>query len=122
MDEEIDGINVVPLVDVMLVLLTIVLTTATFIATGRVPVDLAAAKNASTSLERPVFVTLTLHHAIYVDDVPAPDLAQALSGTARTSQIVVRADGGLPLREFIDLTDRIKGMGFERVALEVRRS
>ncbi len=41
MDEkEFDYLNVIPLVDVMLVLLTIVLTTATFVVTGRIPVDL----------------------------------------------------------------------------------
>ena len=39
MDEkEFDYLNVIPLVDVMLVLLTIVLTTSTFIATGGIQV------------------------------------------------------------------------------------
>jgi len=33
-------INVIPLVDVMLVLLVIVLTTATFVTAGQVPVEL----------------------------------------------------------------------------------
>ena len=33
-EKEFDYMNVIPLVDVMLVLLTIVLTTSTFIATG----------------------------------------------------------------------------------------
>ena len=46
MEREIDQINVIPLVDVMLVLLVIVLTTATFISTGQIPVDLAKAKEA----------------------------------------------------------------------------
>ena len=44
MDEkEFDYMNVIPLVDVMLVLLTIVLTTSTFIATGAIPVELPKA-------------------------------------------------------------------------------
>ena len=46
MDRELDQINVIPLVDVMLVLLVIVLTTATFITTGQIPVNLAKAKEA----------------------------------------------------------------------------
>jgi biopolymer transport protein ExbD len=49
MEREIAQINVIPLVDVMLVLLVIVLTTATFITTGTVPVDLAKAKEGSIS-------------------------------------------------------------------------
>ncbi len=44
MDEkEFDYLNVIPLVDVMLVLLTIVLTTSTFIATGGIQVELPEA-------------------------------------------------------------------------------
>jgi biopolymer transport protein ExbD len=49
MDRELDQINVIPLVDVMLVLLVIVLTTATFITTGQIPVNLAKAKGDSPS-------------------------------------------------------------------------
>lgn len=39
MDRELKSINVIPLVDVMLVLLVIVLNTATFVTTGQVPVE-----------------------------------------------------------------------------------
>ena len=44
MDEKpFESINVIPFVDIMLVLLTMVLTTATFISTGRIPVSLPQA-------------------------------------------------------------------------------
>jgi biopolymer transport protein ExbD len=42
-----DSINVVPFIDIMLVLLVIVLTTATFVAKGIIPVDLPNAKTAT---------------------------------------------------------------------------
>jgi len=122
MDEDIDGINVVPLVDVMLVLLTIILTTATFIATGRIPVDLAEARNASAQQDASVFVTLTLHKVIYLDDQPVHDLDAALARLALATPIIIRADGGLALRDFVELADRIRSLGFERVSLEVRRT
>ncbi len=38
--KRIDTINVIPFIDIMLVLLVMVLTTATFIRTGLIPVDL----------------------------------------------------------------------------------
>ena len=47
MEREVDQINVIPLVDIMLVLLVIVLTTATFITTGQIPVNLAKASASS---------------------------------------------------------------------------
>lgn len=51
-EKEFDYINVIPLVDVMLVLLTIVLTTSAFIATGAVPIELPkAAKSPAETLK-----------------------------------------------------------------------
>lgn len=121
MDEDIDAINVVPLVDVMLVLLTIVLTTATFIATGRIPIDLAEARHATPRQEAPVVLTLTLHRLLYLNDQPVADLAGALAATSRKTPVVVRADGGLALKVFVELVDRVKTLGFQQVSLEVSR-
>lgn len=122
MDEEIDSINVIPLVDIMLVLLTIVLTTATFIVTGHIPVDLAQATHAEPSRHSPVVLTLTLQRAVYLNDQPVDDLVAAMTALPRDTSIVVRADGGLALRDFIDLVDRVKALGFSQVSLEVRRT
>jgi len=44
-DKEFNSINVVPMVDIMLVLLAIVLTTTTFISIGAIPVNLPKAEN-----------------------------------------------------------------------------
>ena len=79
MDEDIESINVVPLVDVMLVLLTIVLTTATFVVTGRIPVDLAQAAQAAPTQPAPVVLTLTSHKVLYLNDERVDDLAPALA-------------------------------------------
>ena len=119
MDEDIDSINVVPLVDVMLVLLTIVLTTATFVVTGRIPVDLAQAAPAQPA---PVVLTLTSHKVLYLNDERVDDLAPALARFERAQPVTVRADGALALTDFVDLVDRVKALGFEKVALEVRRT
>ena len=59
MERELDQINVIPLVDVMLVLLVIVLTTATFISTGQIPVNLAKAKEVGDHKDVPIVITLT---------------------------------------------------------------
>ncbi len=46
--KRIDSINVIPFIDIMLVLLVMVLTTATFIKTGLIPVDLPEAKGSAS--------------------------------------------------------------------------
>jgi len=121
-DGEIGEINVVPLVDVMLVLLTIVLTTATFVVNGRLPVDLARAGAVEPAHAAPLVLSFTHDQRLYLNDLPVDDLAAALGGQPRSQPVVVRADGRLALSQFVALVDRVRAMGFERVSLEVRRA
>ncbi len=72
MEREIHQINVIPLVDVMLVLLVIVLTTATFITTGQVPVQLAKAKEAGDRKDVPLVITMTSEGNLFINDTPIP--------------------------------------------------
>ncbi|TKB75839.1 MAG: biopolymer transporter ExbD [Nitrospira sp.] len=124
MERDLDQINVIPLVDVMLVLLVIVLTTATFITTGQIPVDLATSKEAGDKKDTPVIVTLTSDGTLFVNDqpVPAHGLAQALSPHNRTHLVVVRADKVTILERFVEVVDEIRGLGFGQVSLEVVKS
>ena len=87
MEREIDQINVIPLVDVMLVLLVIVLTTATFISTGQIPVDLAKAKEAGDRQDTPLIITLTAEGRLFLNDQPIDEygLKQALNPQPRQS-------------------------------------
>lgn len=124
MERELDQINVIPLVDVMLVLLVIVLTTATFITTGQIPVDLAKSKEAGDHRDTPLIVTLTSDGKLYVNDqpVPAQGLAPVLSTHNRTTLVVVRADKVTLLERFVEVVDEIRGLGFGQVSLEVVKS
>jgi biopolymer transport protein ExbD len=124
MERELDQINVIPLVDVMLVLLVIVLTTATFISTGQIPVDLAKAKEAGDRQDTPLVVTLTADGNLFMNDQPVGEegLKAALASQSRHSLVVVRADRVTILERFVKVVDDIRGMGFQQVSLEVIRS
>ncbi len=124
MDRELNQINVIPLVDVMLVLLVIVLTTATFITTGHIPVDLAKAKEAGDRQDVPVVITITAEGMVYLNEesVPAGGLRLAINRFTRTSPVVVRADRVTLLERFVDVVDEVRSMGFQQVSLEVHRS
>ncbi len=123
MDRNIDQINVIPLVDVMLVLLVIVLTTATFISTGQIPVNLAKAKEVSDRQDVPIVIALTAEGNLFVNDTPVPEgsLPTVLSSRPRESAVVVRADKVTLLEKFVALVDEIRGLGFQQVSLEVIR-
>jgi biopolymer transport protein ExbD len=121
--QDIDQINVIPLVDVMLVLLVIVLTTATFISTGQIPVNLAKAKEVGDRTDVPIVITLNADGNLFLNDKPLNDLAlkDALSGESRDSAVIVRADKTTLLERFVSLVDDVRGLGFQQVSLEVIR-
>ncbi len=121
MERELNQINVIPLVDVMLVLLVIVLTTATFISTGQIPVELAKAKEASDRKDVPLVITLTTDGKLFLNDQPVllDGLKTMLDVHARESLVVVRADRLTVLERFVGVVDEVRGMGFRQVSLEV---
>jgi biopolymer transport protein ExbD len=123
MQRDIDQINVIPLVDVMLVLLVIVLTTATFISSGQIPVNLAKAKEVGTRKDAPIVITLTADGALFLNDrtVPEGGLQGALTAEPRESAVVVRADKVTLLERFVSVVDEVRGLGFQQVSLEVIR-
>ncbi len=123
MQRDIDQINVIPLVDVMLVLLVIVLTTATFISSGQIPVNLAKAKEVGDRKEAPLVITLTADGALFLNDHPVPEggLQSALTTELRASSVIVRADKVTLLERFVSVVDEVRGLGFQQVSLEVIR-
>jgi biopolymer transport protein ExbD len=73
MNRELNQINVIPLVDVMLVLLVIVLTTATLVTAGQIPVNLAKATTANERHGTPLIITVTAQGELFVNDHAIPD-------------------------------------------------
>ncbi len=123
-DKEIDYMNVIPLVDVMLVLLTIVLTTSTFIATGAISVTLP--KSSETVSETPFkgnIVVIDNESAIFFDDTPVTmqELQEKLKNIPKNSPIILRADRSIQLQTFIDVMDEIKKMGFEKLSIQTEK-
>ena len=123
MQRDIDQINVIPLVDVMLVLLVIVLTTATFISSGQIPVNLAKAKEVGTRIDAPIIITLTADGALFLNDrvVPEGGLQSVLTAEPRESAVVVRADKVTLLERFVSVVDEVRGLGIQQDSLEVIR-
>jgi biopolymer transport protein ExbD len=96
MDRELKQINVIPLVDVMLVLLVIILTTATFITTGQIPVNLAKASMAGERQDTALIIIVTAQRLAFVDDQLVADgqLDYRAGQSANVSDIGERAHRG----------------------------
>ena len=66
-EKSFDSINVVPFIDIMLVLLTIVLATATFIQTGAIPVSLPETSYSVQQVEG-VVITISKDSKMYINN------------------------------------------------------
>ena len=123
MDEKgFDSINVIPLVDVMLVLLTIVLTTSTFIAVGAIPVELPQAENSSSETLKATTIEINRQGDLYLNAEPSTvdHLRIALAQLQRSQPILIRADKDIALQLFVNVMDVVKGLGFKKVSLQTK--
>lgn len=121
MDEKpFDTINVIPFVDIMLVLLTIVLTTSSFIASGRIPIHLPRAAQSTEQPQQAKTIELDAHGAIYFDGKPlgAEALKAELTPLAKDTPFIIRADKDVSLQGFINVADILKQLNFVKVAVQ----
>ncbi len=118
---EFNQINIIPLVDVMLVLLAIVLTTSTFIVTGGIPINLPKASKAKvTERQKTQTIEIARSGEIHLNARPLTleALPAALTPMDRTAPVVIRADRDLALQRFVDVLDTVKNLGFKAVSLQ----
>jgi len=124
MDEkEFDYINVIPLVDVMLVLLAIVLTTSTFIATGMISVSLPKSSHIQDKIVKRSVITIDRNDTIYFNSIgiTLKELGRKVSELDKDSPILVRADREIRLQIFVDVLDILNSRGLKRVAIQTER-
>jgi biopolymer transport protein TolR len=117
----IQGINVTPLVDVMLVLLVIFVVTAKIIVTPAVPLDLPHAAHGEEvqvvlSIILPVRGPMLVNGAAVTDDAAFETHARAAFAGNPDLRAVIQADGEVPHRKVVHLLDELKGVGITRVA------
>jgi biopolymer transport protein ExbD len=123
MDERpFETLNVIPFVDIMLVLLTMVLTTANFIATGRIPITLPQASRMQVEKHQDKMIELAANGDIYFDGEPlSKDAFESRLGTLPPdTSFLIRADRDLAFQGFIDVADVLKRLNFTKVAVQTR--
>jgi biopolymer transport protein TolR len=121
-NSSISQINVVPLVDLMLVLLVIFMVTAPILQQG-VSVDLPQAKaGALTGEEEQLVVTVDKKGGIYLNDTPitfdqlGPKL-EAVTKLRPDKQVFLRADRQVPYGEVVRVMAAAKAAGVESLGM-----
>ena len=113
-----DQINVIPFIDIMLVLLVMVLTTATFIKQGVIPVELPEAK-ASTKeeLKKEVNIYVNSKGEMFLDKekLDATELNKRLSQISKDQTVVLRSDKESKFQDFVTVMDILKTLEHEQL-------
>lgn len=122
--EAITGINVTPLVDVVLVLLIILMVTAGYIVSKTIPVDLPKGLTGETT-NLTLAITVDKDGKTYVDaesvseDLLRQRVRQAHARDPET-RAVIAADGSTAHRKVIFVIDLLRQEGVSRFAINVQ--
>jgi biopolymer transport protein ExbD len=126
-DEDITGINVTPLVDVMLVLLIIFMVTANYIVNQSIAVNLPKAETADTKApSKNMAFTLDAKGTLFLDGQPITfeeikDKIVAFKKDEPTASVnaIIAADQTTPHGQVVKLIDTVRKHGITDFAINV---
>jgi len=113
-----DDINVIPFIDIMLVLLVMVLTTATFIKQGVIPVDLPTAKTTTKKdIKKEITIYVNAKGELFIDKekVNLKTLEDRLSQISKDQTVVLRSDKESKFQDFVSVMDILKRLKHEQL-------
>lgn len=126
-DEPIAQINVVPLVDIILVVLIIFMVTAPLVLKPTIDVDLPQASSGETK-QAPKNIEVVINRAgdLYLDGskVTLEQLKSTVSLEAeksKESSVVLTADKEVTLEGLTTIIDAIKGSGIKKVGFSIQK-
>jgi biopolymer transport protein ExbD len=122
-----DQINMIPFIDIMLVLLAIVLTTASFISQGMIPLDLPKAEQAqapSDSDEKTLEIAINAKNELFIDGqaIKPEELAAKLADKPNTLPILLRVDKAAAFEYFIQALDVLKAKQFNNLSIQTEQA
>ena len=123
--DEAHEINVTPFIDVMLVLLIIFMIAAP-LSTVDLPVDLPSSTAVPQKRpDTPTYVTIKGDLAVAIGETPVKRIElvhalDAMSEEGKDRRIFLRADRAVPYGELMDVLERLRVGGYNRIALVAR--
>lgn len=119
-----DSINVIPFIDVLLVLLAIVLLTSTFITRGIIPISLPNASNADNlKPDKEVIIVIQEDGQLMIEDRPATlesIESEILQKTVETP-IHINTDKNTRFESFVQVLDMLKKNNYSNVLIVTKK-
>lgn len=116
-----DEINIIPFIDIMLVLLAMVLITASFISQGKIKVNVPKASStvAFKSDDLAKLLTVTENGDIYFNDKPINEeaLTQEIASWNKEQKVTLKVDAKSSFQDFVKVTDLMAKNEIKNVAI-----
>ena len=114
-------INIIPLVDVILVLLLIFMLTAPLMHSG-IDVNLPKSSARATAVEERLILTLTKDKLVYINNTAVPlagleGRLRELLATRTDKTVYLKADQGLAYGLVVEMMDRVRRAGVEKLGM-----
>jgi biopolymer transport protein TolR len=128
-DDIISGINVTPLVDIILVVLIIFIVTASLVLRNNIPVELPQAQTGEQSVEGLINLAVTAQGELYLNG--RPGVLEDISGLVAEVRQKVKESGGkvsafisadtqARYGKFAEVIDRLRLEGVSDIALDTQ--
>jgi biopolymer transport protein ExbD len=118
--ERFDKMNVVPFIDIVLVLLVIVLATASFVTNKSIKVDLPSASSEVKEDKKSLVIAIDANGSYYINQAltPLDDIKVKLSKLNPKKDVVsLHTDKMTDFHYFVDIIDFMKTEGFENISI-----
>ena len=116
-----EGLNVIPLIDIMLVLLAIVLSISTFIAQGNIKIDLPNSESAEKKQDEndKIAVLINKDNEFFIgeDKIAEENLKEKLNEIKNETLIELKSDKESKFDSFIKVIDILKEKNHENFAI-----
>lgn len=119
-----DSINVIPFIDVLLVLLTIVLMTSTFISKGIIPISLPTATNANNlKVDKEIIIVIKEDGTIYCNNfIEGLDkIKEHILQFPKDTPIHINSDKNVKFDIFVSLLDMLKGNDYSNISIVTKK-
>jgi biopolymer transport protein ExbD len=122
------SINIIPFVDIVLVLLVIFMLTSAAIVRASLKVELPRAASGGAKVETTINIIYTKKGELLLNGAAVPSLAEAAAVIRREAtanpktQAVIAADKGVEYGRVVEIIDVVKQNGISTFALDIERS
>ncbi|MGB5917714.1 TonB system transport protein ExbD [Arcobacter sp.] len=123
--QKFNSINVIPFIDVLLVLLAIVLLTSTFITRGDIPVSLAKAASAKKSeIKKEFVITIKEDNSLYLNKskISFENLSLEVNKINKDSHIFIKSDKKADFESFVTVLDLLKSNDFSNISIITKKN